>query len=335
MADLNEAAASADAATDETLDDVTVESTAPTVVTDEDSAASSPAAQATDAKPESILSVVRDAVKPKESGPSTDANRDHPTAAATAPEADNEDFKDVPFHKHPRFQDLVRERNTLREPAKRHQQLTSFLDENAMSGEDAATALNLFALMKRDPEAAWAEMKPRVQELLLQIGEILPADLRQQVTAGTMTPDVAKMVAKERAKANVLQGKQTFEQSRAARLQQNSAAQAAADLQESIVSTVRAWATAQRGKDIDFAKKDEDLQKEILFQRRQTGQVPKTPAEATAELDAALKAVNQRIRSQRPALREVRPVVGGGTATPSRAKPESLLDVVRQAGQRA
>ena len=41
------------------------------------------------------------------------------------------------------------------------------------------------------------------QTLLAELGEILPPDLRQQVSAGAMTPDVAKQLAKARAQTGI------------------------------------------------------------------------------------------------------------------------------------
>src|SRR5690606_18515796 len=104
---------------DETLDDVNlVEATADA---GDDIADSSPAEQ--DEK--TILSVVRDAAMPEAvAAPSAAENSDHQDEPTQA-EPDNENFGDVPFHQHPRFRELIQQRNDLRTPAESYRKIES------------------------------------------------------------------------------------------------------------------------------------------------------------------------------------------------------------------
>lgn len=320
----DQAAASPDAAADETLDDVS------STVTDgaDASADSSPAS--TDDKA-SLLSIVRDARQPKpDAAPSAaDESDGHDKDKASAPkEPDDENFSDVPFNKHPRFRELIEQRNAFKPDAERYRNLQTFLDQNAMSGEEAAQALNLAALRKRDPEAAWAELKPYVQQLLVDIGEVLPPDLKAQVAAGQLAPDVAKQLAKERAKATTMQGKMSFDQQVEARKQERAQQQAAEEARGAILKAIRDWDAAARVKDPEFAKKYEDVQEKFLFIQHRDGRAT-TPEMVRKQLNAALKAVNDRITAARPRRPALTPVTGGSTAGNVRAEPQSMIDIVR------
>lgn len=320
-----EAATSPDASTDETLDDVSIAAPAPADVVDGNTAEPSPAAK--DEGASSFLDVVRDAVDKSapDSSPET-KQRDHQAAAPTK-EPDNENFSDVPFHKHPRFQELVGQRNALKEPAARFNELVEFMNKNAMTGEEVTNAINWFALRKQDPATAWAEIKPFIQELLLEIGEIIPPDIRAQVQSGQLTADVAKVLAKERAKATLAQGQMSFRDQQTARQKDLETRQAAENQRTALKLAARDWAATQE-KDPDFSKKQDALTKEVLFLQRQEG-VPNTPEGVKAQLTKAMKAVNTAIQATRPRRPGIRPVTGGSTGGNVQSAPESFLDVVR------
>ncbi len=323
----NQDTASPDVSED-TLDDV---STSTVVETGDTTAESSSAGTDTGEKAD-LLSVVRNATGRGKAATASPAeqSRDHP--AASTKELDDENFSDAPFHQHPRFRQLIGQRNELKPLADKYRTIESFLTENAMSGEEATQALNTAALIKRDPEAAWAELKPIVQELLVTIGEVLPLDLKTQVQSGQMTQETAKLIAKERAKANLVKGQMSFGQAQAERQRQVAAQTAAQTAQHGVRAAVLAWET-KATEDPDFAKKREDLQREVLFLQHRDGK-PTTPEGVTKQLTDAMKAVNKRIEASRPRRPEIRPVTGGSTGGNPRAEPANTLDLVRNRGAR-
>ena len=146
-----------------------------------------------------LLSVVRNAVqKPADdaASPAGQEQSDQPKAAEPESkpepkEPDDETFSDVPFHAHPRFKQLVAQRNQYREGAKQFEQVQSFLREQGLTSEDAADALIQRALMKSNPVEAWKQLKPAIQQLLIAAGEVLPEDLKARVGRGEMTRDAA------------------------------------------------------------------------------------------------------------------------------------------------
>ena len=321
----NEDVASPDTSADETLDDVSVvEADASTA---EDVADSSPAAK--DEK--SILSVVRDAVQTKDDAdPSTAEASDH-QAAATQAEPDDENFADVPFHTHPRFRELIQQRNDLKAPAESYRRIEAFLTENAIEPNEASDAINWVALMKRDPEKAWEQIKPTIQNLLLTIGEVLPPDIRAQVASGQITSEYGKALAKERAKATIAQGQMSFRDQQLEAQRRRQEAETVSAKQAAVTAAARAWDAAKRTADPDYAKKERRLKSEVLLLQREEG-VPDTPEGVKAQLDKAMKAINAEFAAARPRRPGVTPVTGGSVSGSPRAKPTSILEIVQRAG---
>lgn len=277
-----------------------------------------------------LLSVVRNAVQPEDAedsaSPAGQEESDPPQAEATASEPtepDEENFSDVPFHNHPRFKQLVAQRNQFRQGAQQYDQIQTFLQQQGISAEEAADALLLRAEMKQNPAEAWKKLKPMVQELLIQAGEILPADLTERVRKGEMTRDAALEVSRLRAHQQSSQ-RMTAHQQEAA--QRQAQMQVYTDMQ----SAVAQWEMDARKRDPDFDAKVQDIQKEVLWLQSQ-GNRPRSAAEARKQVEQAYAAVTSRTAkaASKPA---VRPVTGGRVASgnPS-AQPKSILEIVKQA----
>lgn len=283
-----------------------------------------------------LLSVVRKVVdgKADDADSSTAAEtgeeppEDSPASAPETVDPDNENYSDVAFHKHPRFQQLLAERREFKAGHDQYAKLTGFLQETGVSSEEAARALELEALRKTNPVEAWKAMKPMVQQLLMEAGELLPADLQQRVKQGELTREMAlemnRLKAAQTAGQRASQHGATVADQRA----QQQAVQAR-------VSAVTTWEQATRARDPDFDAKLEDLQKEILWMQKRDG-VPADAAGAKKQLDAAFTAVNKRVRTSAAPRRQTTPVTGGRGAGGNNApKPQTMLDVVKQAVQGA
>lgn len=321
MSGLNEDTASLDVSADETLDEPTASAAG--------GAESSPAA---DGDKESLLSVVRDAVeRTAAASPADNSDTGGGDAAgdAQAPrEQDDENFSDVPFHKHPRFREVLSQRNEARVNAQRYDNLTKYLNENALTGEDAAQALHWAALLKGDPMKAWETLRPVMAQLALTVGAVLPPDIRAEVQAGRMTQEYAQRLAQERAKATTLEGRMSFQQRVAERQRAADEEAARREAAQTVKRAVGAWEQAKRDSDPDFAKLGDDLTKEVLWLQRKDG-TPDTPDGVRKQLDAAYKAVKSRLTAAAPRRPDITPVNGGRTGGTPRAEPETMLDVIR------
>ncbi len=291
-------------------------------------AATSPATGDNDEK--DLLSVVRDVVdeRQKPSAAASPAEGDEPAleAGGTPKEQDNEEFSDVPFHKHPRFRQLVEQRNSFKADAERYQNVQNFLESNGLTSEEAADGLSIMAQAKLDPAGAWQRIKPWVQKVLVAAGEVLPDDLQQRVAKGEIAQDTAFELSRARAQTNTVQARQTFEQQQRERRQQ-------AEVSNSLVRAANDWEEDRRKKDPNFAAKVIPLQKEIAYLHSTEGR-PKDAEGVRDQLKRAYKAVNDSFRPPAPAASQqrrpaIRPVVGGKVAGAPAPEPKSTLDIVR------
>jgi hypothetical protein len=278
-----------------------------------------------------LLSVVRDAVQPHDAAASQADNgtgtqpgsKDVPASAA-APDPDDRDneFGDVPFRQHPRFRQLIRQRNAFKDDATRYRNVQNFLDANGLSGEEAFNGLRIMALMKVDPAQAWKELQPHVQRLIQQTGEVLPRDLADEVRAGKLPLERAKELSRARA-AEMTRGQAGEFRQQLDR--QNQARQLVASVQQAVAD----WERTERARDPDFESLYEDLKRESAYNFH-SGRRAKTPQEALEFVKkdyAAVKARRVPTQQRRP----INPVLGGQVAGNARPQPKSMLDVVKLA----
>lgn len=277
-----------------------------------------------------LLSVVRSAVADRAEGSASPAGQEEgsdqqpaDTPSGEQPKtADDENFSDVPFHAHPRFKQLVAQRNQFREGAQQYEKVQTFLAENGVTADEAADFLVVRALMKHNPAEAWKQLKPLVQKLLVDAGEVLPPDLKQRVQQGEITQAAAIELSRLRAMQESSRRAQTAEAEMAQKRQQ-------AEHVRSIQQSVATWEQVTRQRDPDFDAKSEALQKEILWMQKRDG-MPKTPEDARKMVEAAYRTVSTTM--QRPAKQQVRPMTGGRVASGQpTAAPKTMLDVVRAA----
>lgn len=284
----------------------------------------------TEDKDRDPLDIVRDVVAKRDPAPaassaSAENQAQQETNTPSRREPDNENFSDVPFQKHPRFQHLVRERNSYREDAQRYQNVEQFLQANGLDGSEAKDLLEIGALMKTNPVAAWERMRPAVERLLVAAGQVLPDDLQQAVNTGQISREHALLLSTRQAQLNAMQSEQSFR----AQQQQTQAAQQA---QQAIIGAVNEWESDRQLKDPTFTDKLPQIQAEVLLLQR-GGWRPTDAAGARMQLDRAYATVNGRLRpnaqraQQRPAIR---PVTGGNAAANAPAERPEGVDLVNQ-----
>jgi hypothetical protein len=277
-------------------------------------------------------SVVEAGAEAEDDTSEAEAPKEAPEAAASQAEGsdrteqeepDDENFSDAPFHNHPRFKKLIAQRNEYRSGHEQFQQIQGYLVQNGLTGQEAAEGFEVMALLKRDPEAAWAKLKPIVQNLLVVTGNVLPDDLKSRIQRGEITRDAAMEMSRLRAGQQTLTQQQEFERQRQAQLQTHQA-------QQAVRTEVGSWEMAMRNRDPDFDAKYDVIEGQVLRLQRAEG-MPRTPAEAKAQLERAYEAANRVVASSQPRRPERKPVTGGRVAGAPRAEPTSMEDVVRRA----
>lgn len=288
---------------------------------------------AADETPKDTLSVVRDVVaasqetETPEPGSSPEGEEE-PVASADAKATDDEDYTDVPFHKHPRFQHLLREKKANETDAQRYRNVQSFIDRAGLEAQEAADALQIMALAKTDPVAAWEQIKPWAEKVAIAAGVILPQDLQERVQRGEMPREAAIEVSRARAQVAATQTRTQFATEQAQRRMQQEA-------QQAIVGTAEAWEADRQTKDPNFAAKLPSLQREIAYLHATEGK-PTTPQGVQDQLNRAYQAVNAAYRPPQPAARPVvskpavRPVTGGQVAGNAAPEPKSTLEIIQR-----
>lgn len=310
----------------------------------EDTAAAPSAAKKDE--PENILSVVRDVVarerqEAPEAAPSAASEEDGPKADPKASkEPDDENFSDVPFHTHPRFRQLLRQRDQFKRGHEQFSNVERFLDTHGLSADEAANMLVIGGLRRTDPIACWNALQPFLQDLVVAAGVAIPPDLQQRVAAGEMSEAAARELSQSRAKISAGQMQRTFEQQREtnARL---------TDQATQVVRAAEDWEADRRQKDPNFDQKLDPIMREVAFLQRTEG-VPNHPDGVRDQLKRAYESVNASLRTsvsnagrtlasaaaatRRPA---VRPVMGGQVQASASPEPKSVLDIVRGHGTAA
>ena len=302
----------------------------------EQAAESSPAPSETETD---FLSVARSVVESDEAAPDegeepeSKAPEEEPEPAASQAdeekdqqeqaEPDDENFSDAPFHNHPRFKKLIAQRNEYRAGHEQFQKIQGYLVENGLTGQEAAEGFEVMALLKRDPAAAWAKLKPIVQNLLVVTGNVLPDDLKSRVQRGELSREAAMEMSRLRAGQQTTEQQRQFERQRQEQMQAHQA-------QQQIKAEVGGWEMAMRTRDPDFDAKYDVIEGQVLRMQRTEG-MPRTPAEAKAQLDRAYEAANRLFASQQPRRPERKPVTGGRVAGTPRSEPTSMEEVVRRA----
>ena len=294
-----------------------------------DDAGSSTAADETPTEKDT-LSIVRDVVAaeapaPEEAGSSPEG--EEATVETTDEKTtDDDNYTDVPFHKHPRFQHLLREKKAAEVDAVRYRNVESFLERSNLDASEAADGLEIMGLAKTDPVTAWERIKPWVEKVAVAAGVIMPPDLQEKVQQGVMTREAAVEVSKARAQVQSVQSREQL-------AAQQAQVRAQRDGQQAIISAATSWEADRQAKDPNFAAKLPALQREIAYLHSTEGR-PNTPQGVKEQCERAYKAVNAAYRPPAPTPQPqrkpaVRPVTGGQVAGNTAAEPKSTLDIIR------
>jgi len=302
--------------------------------------AQSSSADETDAKqagPADLGEVVRRVVEKKEepegepSTPEAKAETD-PEAAA---EGEDDPDAEVPFHKHPRWQQMKAERDRFKADADAYHSMQDFMQTSNLTGDEVAVGFDVMALIKKATmgdlgaaEQARGWFAERLTVFDEMLGNHLPDDLRQKVEDGYVDEDVAKELAKERAKARNLDNlrSQDLQKSEAERQ-----ADAEQKTRTEVAFAIQSWEDGIKAKDPDYAtKKAKLVETQVRALIQQNGTMPQTPDEARTLAENAYTAVNEQLKALIPRPRPIAPSPTGLSARVSTA-PKTLGEAIRTA----
>lgn len=287
---------------------------------------------------DSLLAVVQ-SVSAQSDEQSTDAgDTDSPTEEqgqdTVTEQADGEqpeDFSKLPFNKHPRFRELVKEKNSYKTQvaeyeadAKQYREIQGFMQANGLTAEEVAQSLETLAKMKTgDPAKAYELMQERMEAMAVAAGKKLPAELEEKVEQGYIDRETAQELYQRQAEAERKAEMASTQLERQS--QQDQQAQVHA-----MASAVAAWEQSTKATDPDFDLKAELVKDRVRAHVAQHG-MPKTTDAALKMSKDAYDAVTQTLLRVRGDKTPMRTAVGGKTNGSAAPEPKSLLDVVRRA----
>jgi hypothetical protein len=289
---------------------------------------------------DNLLSVVQSVLEKSNEAEDTESLSESPTDAQseqgsetelepTDPARDEDDSK-LPFNKHPRFRELVREKNTYKAQvveyeadAKQYRDIQAFMQTNGLTAEEVANTLGMLAQMKSgDPAAAYEMMRGRLEELALAAGKKLPQDLEERVEQGFVDRETAQQMYQRQVQA---ERQAALAQSQ---LQQRSYQDAQTQV-VNIANAVQTWEQQTKVTDPDFEIKV-DLVKDRVRAHVAANGMPRTPDEALKVTKEAYESVTQVLRRAQGPKQSMRPAVGGKVNGSAAPEPRNLLDVIRR-----
>lgn len=289
---------------------------------------------------DSLLSVVQSVVEKSATDESNDGTTDSPTEdhSQTDEKTDGEqpeDFSKLPFNKHPRFRDLVKEKNQYKaqvaeyeSDAKQFRDIQAFMQKHSLSAEDVANSLQMLAKMRSgSPAEAYDLLQGRMEEIAIAAGKKLPADLEEKVDQGYIDRETASEL--HQARVNAERQAQVASSQLEQRTQQEAQAQVVA-----MANAVSAWEVSTKATDPDYDLKA-DLVKDRVRAHIAANGMPKTADEAIKVSKDAYDSVTQALLRVRGERQPMRSAVGGKTNGSAAPEPKSLLDVVRRASSGA
>jgi hypothetical protein len=310
-------------------------------VTDVKNESDSSADNAKATKVEAPLDVVRSALKPEAAKPDASASGSETQATQTPKEGDGklpeltpEEEAKLPFHKHPRWKEVIAERDTwrgkareLEEPAKQFQQVQDFMTKSNLQPTEVADGFMVMSLMRNNPAEALTHLKRYVSEIELLIGHKLPDDIQEKVEQGAITEDAGKELAKARIDA-------ATSRSRLTQVTQQQESERSATALRSVQGAVEAWEQQAKSADPDFGRKKNLVTAAIKASL--AGRTVTSPAEAVSIAKAAYELVNRDLKGFMPsqARTATPPTPRGGDVTAgvgSSAPPKTQLDAVKRA----
>lgn len=237
-----------------------------------------------------------------------------------------EDTK-LEFHKHPRFQELVTQKNefqkriqSLEPQAKRAEVLDSYCRDNGISEQHLASFLEYRRLLREDPAKAFEMLKGDYQALAAYSGEVLAPDLQAKVAAGTMDPADAKELMQARSRQ---QHQQWNSQTRGQTQQQQQV--------QAVDQTIGMWAEAKAAVDPDLKPGTplwKYLDQAIKAERGSNSAL--SPAQVPQLVERLYKEAKEMFRSIAPKKTVVKkPLNGNNSSSTASAVCKTPEDVAR------
>jgi hypothetical protein len=278
-------------------------------------------------KPSSLLDAVKSAVTKKADAASSTVGSDGKTAEDTEadPKALDDSAKDkpksdaaekLPFHNHPRWKEMITERDALKPKAEQFEKITSYMAANGLSNQEVIEGFQVMALMKTNPMEAHKRISEYKAKLDALVGEKLPEDLSKKVEEGFTDKETAQENARLRAE------KALYEQR-----QQQASEAAVAERQRAIHSAVVNWEQKMKATDADWSAKQEFVTDQVKLML--AAEQPSTPEQALSLVERAYSITRERMSRFAPQRKPVTHVPSSTSSASAVTQPKTLLEAVR------
>ena len=241
----------------------------------------------------------------------------------------SEDYKDVPFNKHPRFRSLVSEKNELKETvgklqndSEQYAKITNFIEKNNLTAKDSVEGFKIMAAIRNNPDLAYKMLGHHLGNMSKVTGRSIPKDIQAKVDDGFLDENAARELSQTRAKLARVQNLRKADHARG--MKQQTAVQS-----DMLSGALQTWGETTLAKDVDFELKQPEFNDRVVALVNERGQ-PKTQAEVLSLVDDAYAAVNERFKARQPHTSAMKTATGGKLSGTPVAEPVSLADAITQ-----
>jgi hypothetical protein len=247
-----------------------------------------------------------------------------------------EDYKDVPFNKHPRFRSLVSEKNELKETvgklqsdseklqndSEQYAKITNFIEKNNLSAKDSVEGFKIMAAIRNNPDHAYKMLAHHLGNMSKVTGRSIPEDIQSKVDDGFLDEDAAKELSQTRAKLARVQNQRKVDHAKTEKQQ-------SAQQSDMLTGALQTWGETTLAKDVDFSLKQEEFNDRVVALVNERGQ-PQTQADVLGLVEDAYATVNERFKARQPQPSAMKTATGGKLSGTPVAEPVSLRDAITQ-----
>lgn len=235
---------------------------------------------------------------------------------------DDEEYKDAPFSKHPRFRKLIAEKNRYREGAEQYDRIKNFMSVNGLKPDEVVEGFRVMSLMKNDPNEAYKVLRDQLGKLADTNGYRVPKDIKQKIDDGYIDEATGRELSRTRAEL-------TREKGIRQQLQDNQNRASQQQTTETLTQSIRDWEEKIMQQDPDYTLKQDEILDRVEAMVAREGK----PADSEAGIrimNDAYQTVTDRHRQRVPAAKPLKSVQGGKLSGSPTPQPKSLFDVVDQ-----
>lgn len=230
---------------------------------------------------------------------------------------------------------LTSEISDLKPIADRYIAFDNWCKASYLTTEDINTGMNVMRLMKNEPIEAHKVLEPIFRQLEALVGVVLPEDLQQQVTSGTMTKEAAQELSRLRATTAVTKNTEMARTEKQKQDNTKANADAAAQFSADVGTATTKWENNWKASDPDYPLKATRVNEAIeleLLRLQQANKLPTTVQGAIKMCEDVKKRVESEMKQFLPKKKALspNPQVPGST-NGSKPRANSLQEAVSQA----